>query len=75
MKAETKFNLGDKVYFLTAGKIHFSFIDGINIGINKGHTNISYNLRDNPAGSQYTKQFSESDVAESPNALLPSLMI
>ena len=73
MKIETKLNIGDICYFMTINKIFSSVIESISIRALRGELNIEYQIRNNQAGTQYTKLFSENEIFATKQDLLNSL--
>lgn len=44
MKVSSKFNIGDKVYFITDNKVQRSDITGVSISVLGGETKVEYTL-------------------------------
>ena len=44
MEVSSKFNIGDKVYFIADNKVQKSDITGVSISVNGGETKVEYTL-------------------------------
>lgn len=74
MKIETKLNVGDDAFFLTGSAVRKSTITRIDISaVNTKFFDVTYTVKENPAGSQYTTRFNNSDIFPTKEALLASL--
>lgn len=73
MKIETKFNIGNKCYFLMLDKVREAVIEEIETRNVQGQSNIIYTIDKNPAGSQYTKRLLEHEIFKTKQDLLDSL--
>ncbi len=66
MEVETKFNIGDNVYFITDNKVQKMDITGISISVNGNESNIEYTLH-------FDTNINENLVFASKEELLKSL--
>lgn len=78
MEIKTKLDIDQEVYFLCCDKVWKSKVNSISINVLQYHksgkeTNVTYNIGDNPAGSQYTSLYDERDLHASKQLLLDSL--
>jgi len=74
MKIETKLNISDDAYFITLNKVWQSTIERIVINVDgMGNYRTTYWVLKNPAGSQYTTAFDESEIFHTKEQLLATL--
>lgn len=73
MNITTHLNVGDKAFFLMHSKVVSSTITTIETYSNDNGTKVTYTVKENPAGGQYTNRFAENDIFASKEDLLKSL--
>lgn len=74
MDIKTKLNINDTCFFLTQNMVRESEIESISISAYSNlDIRISYMVKKNPAGSQYTTRFDENDIFKTKEDLLKSL--
>jgi len=66
MEVSSKFNIGDKVYFITDNKVQRSDITGVSISVNGSETKIEYTLH-------FDSTIDENLVFETKEELIKSL--
>lgn len=73
MVINTKLNINEEGWFLTTNQVRRATIESITISCNSAYPRITYHVKDNPAGSQYTKSFSEDEIFATKQDLLASM--
>lgn len=73
MKIETKLSVGDKCFFIMHAKVMESVITYLEVRHDGYGAFITYTVKENPAGSNYTTRFSEGDIFATKEDLLKSL--
>lgn len=73
MVIKTKLNIKDKCYFLMDNKVNEAEIEKVETRNMFGVSSVFYIINENPAGSQYTTRFSESELFATKQDLLDTL--
>ena len=74
MEINTNYNIYDFVFMMASNVIYEVQIKSISIRIGKSELYISYTIENNPAGSQYTLNFDESELFETKENLAKYLI-